>query len=121
MMFGGFFLHDEYVHFDYFVDWTSAINCSFSWMLMTRGRRSGLISKGVTSWDETGQCCHWRIKPVFPFRELWCMLVSVCFHNPVTYAQRLRDLCSACSECVHTLYLGLWSSHPKDVRVTGPK
>jgi hypothetical protein len=25
-----------------------------------------------------------------------CMLVSVCFHNLVTYAQRLQDLYSAC-------------------------
>jgi hypothetical protein len=32
----------------------------------------------------------------FPFWELWCMLVSVCFHNLVTYAQRLQDLYSAC-------------------------
>jgi hypothetical protein len=57
----------------------------------------------------------------FPFWELWCMLVFVCFHNLVTYAQRLQDLYSAClmfwiSECIHTLDLG-FSSYPKDVRV----
>jgi hypothetical protein len=32
-------------------------------MLMALGQCSGLFSEGVTSWDETGQCCHWRIIP----------------------------------------------------------
>jgi hypothetical protein len=41
-------------------------------------------------------CCHWRIIPIFPFENFWCMQVSVCFHNLVTYAQRLQDLYSAC-------------------------
>jgi hypothetical protein len=39
------------------------------------------------------------------------MLVSVCFHNLVTYAQRPQDLnlYRECSECVNTLDLGLSS------------
>jgi hypothetical protein len=35
----------------------------------------------------------WRI---IPFWEIWCTLVSVRFHNLMTYAQRLQDLYSAC-------------------------
>jgi hypothetical protein len=27
----------------------------------------------------------------FPFWECWCMLVSVCFHNLMTNAQRLQE------------------------------
>jgi hypothetical protein len=50
--------------------------------------------------------CHilrwdWSVLPLghhshFPFWVLWCMLVSVCFHNLVTHAQRLQDLYSVC-------------------------
>jgi hypothetical protein len=50
--------------------------------------------------------CHiqrwdWSVLPLgasfhFPFWELRCMLVSVCFHNLVTFSQRLQDLYSAC-------------------------
>jgi hypothetical protein len=48
----------------------------------------------ILGWD-------WSVLPLgasfhFPFWELWCILVSVCFHNLVTYAHRLQDLCSAC-------------------------
>jgi hypothetical protein len=32
--------------------------------------------------------------PFSLFRHIWCMLVFVCFHNLVTYAQRLQDLYS---------------------------
>jgi hypothetical protein len=63
----------------------------------------------------------------FLFENIGACMISVCSHNLVTYAQRLQDLYSACltffffffcdpwawcSECVHTLDLGL-SSHPK--------
>jgi hypothetical protein len=33
----------------------------------------------VTSWDETGQCCHWRIIPISPFENFgacWFLYVS---------------------------------------------
>jgi hypothetical protein len=41
---------------------------------------------------------HWRIMIIIPFSLLrtLCMLVSVCFHNLVTYAHRLQDLYSTC-------------------------
>jgi hypothetical protein len=34
--------------------------------------------------------------PFSIFSELWCMLVSVWFHNLVIYAQRLQDLNFVC-------------------------
>jgi hypothetical protein len=64
---------------------------------MALGRSSGwpvLRRCHILRWD-------WSVLPLahhthFPFWELWCTLVSVCFHNLVTYAQRLQDLYSAC-------------------------
>jgi hypothetical protein len=53
----------------------------------------------------------------FPFWELWCILVSVCFHNLMWLAHRdcrIFIVRAWCSECIHTLDLSL-SSHPKDV------
>jgi hypothetical protein len=44
-------------------------------------------------------CACWflYVSTMAGFRqEKLCMLVSVCFHNLVTYAQRLQDLYSAC-------------------------
>jgi hypothetical protein len=69
--------------------------------------------------------CHilrwdWSVLPLgpsfhFPFWELWCMLVSVCFHNLVTYAQRLQDLYSACLMFwMRTHTEGIQSSKNKD-------
>jgi hypothetical protein len=29
-----------------------------------------MFSEGVTSWDETGQFCYWRIYPMFLFENL---------------------------------------------------
>jgi hypothetical protein len=43
-------------------------------MLMALSRCSGLLSEGVTSWDGTGQYCHWRIIPILDKRnvtEIW--------------------------------------------------
>jgi hypothetical protein len=59
-----------------------------------------LFSRGVTSWDETGQCCHLALQyPFFLFSEVklgasWFLYVSTI--SVVTYAQRLQDLYSAC-------------------------
>jgi hypothetical protein len=60
---------------------------------------------------------------IIPFSLLRTLVhaVSVCFHNLVTYRDcRIFIVRAWCSECVHTLDLGV-SSHPKDVRVTSPK
>jgi hypothetical protein len=64
-------------------------------MFTVLGWCSDLFSEGVTSWDETGQVLPLAHHSHFPFWELWCMLVSVCFHSLVTYPQRLQDLYSA--------------------------
>jgi hypothetical protein len=62
------------------IDWTLLKRTfPFSHMLMALGRCSGLFSEGVTSWDETGQWCYWRIIPVFLFENFgacWCLYVS---------------------------------------------
>jgi hypothetical protein len=91
-------------------------------MLMALGRCSGLFSEGVTSWDETGQCCHWRIIPFSLLRTLvhagFCMFPQSCDLRTET-VHRIFIVRAWCSECVHTLDLGL-SSHLKDVRVTEP-
>jgi hypothetical protein len=63
---------------------------------MALGQCSNLFSEGVTSWDETQVSAANGTSFHFPFWELWYMLVSVCFHNLVTYAQKLQDLYSAC-------------------------
>jgi hypothetical protein len=59
------------------------------WPVLRRCRILGWDWSGAAS-RRLGASFH------FPFWELWCMLVSVCFHNLVTYAQWLRDLYSAC-------------------------
>jgi hypothetical protein len=63
------------------IDW---LNPCIAHMFMALGHSQ--FSEGVTSWYETGQCCRWRFIPIFPFWELWCVLVSVCFHSLLTYA-----------------------------------
>jgi hypothetical protein len=68
--------------------------------------------------DETGQHYRWRNIPIFPFWELQCMPVSVCFHNLVTYAQRLQDLHCACLmfwKRTHWIMDLCLSSHLKDI------
>ena len=85
-------------------------------MLLALGRCPGLFSEGVTSWDETGQCCHWRIIPFFLFENFGaCWFLSVSTILWLTHRDcRIFIVRAWCSECVHTLDLGL-SSHPKDV------
>jgi hypothetical protein len=61
---------------------------------MALGRCSGLFSEGVTSWDETGQCCHWRIIPFSLLRTL--VQAGFCMFPQSWLAQRLQDLYSAC-------------------------
>jgi hypothetical protein len=65
-------------------------------MLMALGRCSGQFSEGVTSWDETGQCCHWRIIPCSLLRTLvhavFCMFPQSCDLRTET----VQGLYSAC-------------------------
>jgi hypothetical protein len=84
-------------------------------MLMALGRCSGLFSEGVAYWDETGQCCHWRIIPIFPFENVgacWFLYVSTILWLPHRDC-RIFIVRAWCSECVHTLDLSILS-HPKD-------
>jgi hypothetical protein len=48
-------------------------------MLMALGRCFGLFSEGVISWDETGQCCHWRIIPIIIYLVKPVILITLKF------------------------------------------
>jgi hypothetical protein len=76
---------------------------------MAIGRCSGLFSEGVTSWDETGQCCHWRIIPIFSFDNFGaCWLLYVSTISWLTHRDcRIFIVRAWCCECVHTLDLVL--------------
>jgi hypothetical protein len=59
---------------------TFPLKCIFNWTIkfLNLNLNSGLSSEGVTSWDETGQCCHWRIIPISPFENFAaCSLLYV--------------------------------------------
>jgi hypothetical protein len=85
-------------------------------MIMALGRCSGLFSEGVSSWDETGQCCHWHIIPIFPFETFgtcWFLYVSTILwlaHRDC----RIFIVSAWWCACLHTLDLSL-SSHLKEV------